>query len=71
MEGVTSELIAKQMKNGKVRLVTKDDLLDIIADEFTNKNEKVDSRKLLITAGAGDIDKLVDPIKNILLKSIK
>jgi UDP-N-acetylmuramate--alanine ligase len=69
--GVTSKLIAQQMKNKKVRLVTKDDLMDIIRNEFTNKNEKNDNDRLLITAGAGDIDKLVDPIKNILLKSTK
>jgi UDP-N-acetylmuramate--alanine ligase len=71
MAGVTSELIARQMKNRRVRLVTKEDLMHIIGEEFTHTNEKNNNDRLLITAGAGDIDKLVDPIKNILLKNIK
>ncbi len=71
MAGVTSGLIMEQMKNRKVRLVTKNDLMLIIKDEFTNKNDTNAPGRLLITAGAGDIDKLVDPIKDILLKNIR
>ncbi len=57
MEGVNSEMILNKMKNNKKRVLNKEALLDWIKD---NKTE------LLITAGAGDIDTLVEPIKKIL-----
>lgn len=57
MEGVTSEMILNKMKNNNKCVLDKDEVLDWI------KNNKTE---LLITAGAGDIDSLVEPIKNIL-----
>lgn len=57
MEGVTSEMIAARMKNKKVKLMEKGEMIDWIKE---NKTE------LLITAGAGDIDALVDQIKKIV-----
>ncbi len=57
MEGVTSELISGKMKNKNVVVVSKDQLVDVL------KQRKID---LLITAGAGDIDTLVEPIRNWL-----
>lgn len=59
MPGVTSELILNKMTNADKRILEKSALVDWIKD---NKPE------LLITAGAGDIDTLVQPIKNILEK---
>lgn len=59
MEGVTSEMILGKMENKNSSVKTKDALLNWISG---NKNE------LLITAGAGDIDTLVAPIKMILTK---
>jgi UDP-N-acetylmuramate--alanine ligase len=59
IEGVSSGMIAERMKKGKARVLTKDELLQVIRDK---KNEK----ELLITAGAGDIDALVTPLKEIL-----
>lgn len=57
IEGVTSEMIFNRMKNRNKKIMTKDELLTWI------KNERP---VFLITAGAGDIDTLVEPIKNIL-----
>ncbi len=58
--GVTSEIIARFMETNKVKLVCKEDILKEVANK---KNIEI-----LITAGAGDIDILVEPIKNVLIK---
>jgi UDP-N-acetylmuramate--alanine ligase len=65
IEGVTSELIAGKMTTGKARVVSKEQALSIVKD-------KVDqgSLQLLITAGAGDIDSLVEPIRRLLNPSV-
>lgn len=55
--GVTSELIIEQMRNMKKEVIGKDELL-------IKLNELKPS--LLLIAGAGDIDTLVDKIKNIM-----
>ena len=57
IEGVTSRIIADKMTTGKAVLLDKAALPDRI------KNSGVE---LLITAGAGDIDALVEPIRKIL-----
>jgi len=54
---VNSEMILNKMKSKHKNVLSKEELLNWI------KNNKTE---LLITAGAGDIDTLVDPIKNIL-----
>ncbi len=59
MEGVTSAMIMKLMKNEHVSIVTKEELINYVKD-----NEQ----SLLITAGAGDIDKLTKDIKELLDK---
>ena len=58
MEGVTSELIMGKMKNENRSVKTKEELLKWITH---NKVE------MIITAGAGDIDTLVEPIKKVLI----
>lgn len=57
MEGVTTQMIADRMVNKSHTILSKEGLLEYV---------KVAPVELLITAGAGDIDKLVAPIKNIL-----
>ena len=52
--GVTSELIAGKMKKAKVTLIDKTAVLPAL------KKEDIE---LLITAGAGDIDTLVEPLR--------
>lgn len=57
MEGVNSEMILNKMKNNNKKILEKNELL-----EWVKKNKT----ELLITAGAGDIDTLVEPIKEII-----
>lgn len=61
IEGVTSQLIAAKMTPGKATVVDKQEILTIIKDKVAK-----DNLKLLITAGAGDIDTLVQPIRELL-----
>jgi UDP-N-acetylmuramate--alanine ligase len=60
--GVTSELIAARMPREKVRIANKKEILTDLED----KVKKGRKPALLITAGAGDIDTLVDPIRHLL-----
>lgn len=55
--GVESEMIVTRMKSGNKKVLEKNALLEWVKE---NKTE------LLITAGAGDIDTLVEPIKNMI-----
>jgi UDP-N-acetylmuramate--alanine ligase len=57
MEGITSKTIADKMSNPAHTILTKEGLLEYV---------KAAPLDLFITAGAGDIDKLTEPIKNIL-----
>jgi UDP-N-acetylmuramate--alanine ligase len=57
IEGVTSEMIAGKMANDAHTILSKDGLIKYV------KTAPLD---LFITAGAGDIDKLTEPIKEIL-----
>jgi UDP-N-acetylmuramate--alanine ligase len=57
VEGVNSEMILNRMTVANKKVLSKTEVLDWI------KNNKT---ALLITAGAGDIDTLVEPIKNLI-----
>lgn len=57
LEGVTSAMIAGKMGNPNHTILSKDGLLQYV---------KAASPGVFITAGAGDIDKLVKPIKEII-----
>ncbi len=65
IEGITSRLIANKMTEGKATVVDKAELLEILNDMVLYH----DAIELLITAGAGDIDTMVQPIKEILEKT--
>ncbi|MEO9020933.1 MAG: UDP-N-acetylmuramate--L-alanine ligase [Ginsengibacter sp.] len=69
IEGVTSDLILKQMENKNASVVSKEGLLEYIGGNYLQTVLKSSFGQLLITAGAGDIDKLVQPIKEILLNT--
>ena len=58
--GVSSEMILDRMKNKNKRVLDKEELEDWIEKSFNKKG------KVLVTAGAGDIDLVVEPIKQIL-----
>jgi len=57
MEGVTSKMIAHRMANPAHTILSKEGLLEYV---------KASALDMFITAGAGDIDKLTELIKNIL-----
>lgn len=56
--GVTSAMIAKLMKNKNVTLTTKSELLNVL------KNRDLE---VLMTMGAGDIDTMLEPIKEMVV----
>lgn len=57
MEGVTSELILNKMRSADKKVVAKEQLKEWV---------KGNKPKLLVMAGAGDIDALILPVKEIL-----
>lgn len=57
IEGVTSEMILKKMSNQRKRLLNKEKLLQTIS---------IEKPDLLLMAGAGDIDALVEPVVDII-----
>lgn len=69
VEGVTSELILKEMKNKNATVISKEELLKYIKGDYLKSVHESSYGELLITAGAGDIDKLVLQIKEILLNT--
>ena len=67
MEGVTTDLILNKMEEGKGYIYkTKEELL-----EFIQYAHDYGRESFFITAGAGDIDTLVEPIKKILTEQNK
>jgi UDP-N-acetylmuramate--alanine ligase len=67
IEGVNSEMILKKMKIESKKVMSKDELLKWIKSDYV-KNVNTEFGQVLITAGAGDIDMVVEPIKEILEK---
>jgi UDP-N-acetylmuramate--alanine ligase len=57
MEGVTAQLILDQVNIRHKEIISKEEVLQRIA---------TDEIEILVTIGAGDIDRLIIPIKNIL-----
>ena len=58
MEGVTSELLLNKMSIAKKQVLGKDEMKQWVAEN---------QPKLIVMAGAGDIDALVQPVKELLL----
>ena len=57
--GVSSEMILNKMKNKNKKVLDKEELKEWVKKDFVKKG-------VLMTAGAGDIDLLVEPIREIL-----
>ena len=57
IEGVNSTWLLEKINLTNKRLVSPEEVLQIVKDE---------NPELIVTVGAGDIDKLVQPIKNVL-----
>ena len=61
IEGVSSQIILDKITSPKKRLTVKSELLDLISKEHP---------EIVVTFGAGDIDRMVPHIKEILSKNI-
>jgi len=66
MEGVSSQMIIDRMHSENKMLLSKENLLKHLQQEKEAHIEEGFEGSLIITAGAGDIDTLVEPIKEIL-----
>ena len=64
--GVTSNMILDRMTNANKQVMDKEQLLQWVKEKKSSAATNSDHGWLLITAGAGDIDTLVQPIKQIL-----
>ena len=64
MEGVSSELILKGIEGGKAKIIEKDALLQYMQDYVKDIDKEFG--EVIVTAGAGDIDALVQPLKKII-----
>jgi UDP-N-acetylmuramate--alanine ligase len=65
IEGVSSELVLDKMMNEHKRVLKKEELISWIQQDYARTLNK-EFGEVLITAGAGDIDMLVEPMKNEL-----
>lgn len=65
--GVSSDMILNKMKNKNKRLVLKENVLTYLKSYKSASAGGELEGVLLITAGAGDIDTLVEPIKDLLI----
>jgi UDP-N-acetylmuramate--alanine ligase len=63
--GVSSEMILERMTNDNKRVMGKEELMNWIKKDYAATLNK-EFGEVLITAGAGDIDVLVEPIKSEL-----
>jgi UDP-N-acetylmuramate--alanine ligase len=69
IEGVSSEMILSKMENKNATVLSKEDLLEYLKNDYLKLVEQSSFGEVLVTAGAGDIDRLVEPIKNIIRQS--
>jgi len=65
IEGVSSEMVLDKMKNEHKRVLKKEELTSWVQQDYVRTLNK-EFGEVLITAGAGDIDMLVEPMKNEL-----
>lgn len=66
MEGVSSEMIIERMHSEYKMVLSKENLLKHLAQEKEAHVEEGFEGVLIISAGAGDIDTLIEPIKKIV-----
>jgi UDP-N-acetylmuramate--alanine ligase len=67
VEGISSEMILKKMSQKNASVLSGEQLLEYLARNYLETVHKNPYGQLLITAGAGNIDQLVNPIKEIIL----
>ncbi|MGZ3851150.1 MAG: UDP-N-acetylmuramate--L-alanine ligase [Flavisolibacter sp.] len=66
IEGVTSEIILLKVDNDDKMMMTKEEFLNWMKGHEVNK----EFGEVIVMAGAGDIDALVQPVKNILMSNV-
>jgi len=64
IEGVNSDMLLARMKNVNKRILNKEEVMGWLQEQYARTGS--DEKKLLITAGAGDVDTLVPQIKAYL-----
>jgi len=64
VEGISSTILLNEIKQNSKALVTKEELLEWATDYMQTLDKEFG--EVIITAGAGDIDALVQPLKNII-----
>jgi UDP-N-acetylmuramate--alanine ligase len=67
IEGVSSELLLKNVRTTDKMLLSKEALMEWMTDHKANVNKEFG--EVIIMAGAGDIDVLVQPVKSIIEKT--
>jgi UDP-N-acetylmuramate--alanine ligase len=67
MEGVSSNLILDMMKNKNARVISGEELINYLQSSYVKEAGNEINGNVFITAGAGDIDQLVQPIKEFFL----
>jgi UDP-N-acetylmuramate--alanine ligase len=65
IEGVTSQLLLDKMKNKNRSIKSKEEVLDWINNDYAGQVDK-EFGNILITAGAGDIDTIVEGIRTAI-----
>jgi UDP-N-acetylmuramate--alanine ligase len=66
IEGVTSKMILEKMKNKNKLIMKMEEVVSWIGRGYKEQIDKVNG-SLLVTAGAGDIDTLVDKIRELVV----
>ena len=61
IEGVSSSMLSSKMKKAVTKLADKEEVLDLLKAQ-----DRENGLEMLITAGAGDIDTLIEPIRKII-----
>lgn len=69
IEGIESEIIAHEIKNKKVLVMNRDQVEAWLKNDYKKSLPHSLDGDVLITAGAGSIDQVVQPIKQILLNA--
>jgi UDP-N-acetylmuramate--alanine ligase len=67
IDGVSSQMVLDKMKSNHKRVMTKDELMNWLEHDF-KKNVNKEFGELLIMAGAGDIDTMLKPVADLLVK---
>jgi UDP-N-acetylmuramate--alanine ligase len=67
MEGVTSEMLLKSIDSKDKQVVTKENIVGWMKDHLNTIDKEFG--EVIVTAGAGDIDTMVEPLKQLIGKA--